>query len=66
MFDLGVLLLIIMEFVFVCFILVMKEECVKVSKVLSGLNVVVFEGDKIELVEVICKVLYMSKICLYV
>lgn len=66
MLDFGVLLLLIIELVFVCFILVYKEECVKVSGILLKFVVFNFVGDKKELIEKICEVLYFSKLMSYV
>lgn len=63
--DLGVPLPIITESVFARFISSMKEERVKASKMLSGPAILPFEGDKAELIEVVRKALYMSKICSY-
>jgi 6-phosphogluconate dehydrogenase len=63
--DLGVPLPIITESVFARFISAMKDERVKASKILSGPAVSPFEGDKAELIEVVRKALYMSKICSY-
>lgn len=66
MLDLGVLLLFIIELVFVCVLLLLKIECVVVSKILLGLVVVLFDGDCVVFVEVVCCVLYLSKVILYV
>ncbi|HLR64339.1 MAG TPA: NADP-dependent phosphogluconate dehydrogenase [Pseudogracilibacillus sp.] len=63
--DLGIPLPIITESVFARFISAMKEERVNASKVLSGPEVKVHEGDKKELIEAVRKALYMSKICSY-
>src|SRR5699024_7463680 len=63
--DLGIPLPIIKESVFARFISAIKEERVNESKVLSGPEVKVHEGDKKELIEAVRKALYMSKICSY-
>lgn len=63
--DLGIPLPIITESVFARFISAMKEERVNASKVLSGPEVKLYEGDKKELIEAVRKALYMSKICSY-
>lgn len=63
--DLGVSLPLITESVFARFISAMKEERVEASKVIKGPKTTVFDGKKEELIEAVCKALYMGKICSY-
>src|SRR5690625_3555921 len=63
--DLGVPLPLITESVFARFISSLKDERVKASKVLNGPVSEAYAWDKKELIEVIRKALYMSKICSY-
>ncbi|MBN6206659.1 NADP-dependent phosphogluconate dehydrogenase [Ralstonia pickettii] len=63
--DLGVPLPLITESVFARFISSLKDERVAASKVLSGPEVVQYEGDREELIEAVRKALYMSKIVSY-
>ncbi|WP_268240779.1 NADP-dependent phosphogluconate dehydrogenase [Paenibacillus albidus] len=63
--DLGVPLSMITESVFSRFLSAMKEERVEASKVLSGPEVVPFDGDKAEFIENVRKALFASKIVSY-
>ncbi|MEE4534281.1 NADP-dependent phosphogluconate dehydrogenase [Bacillus velezensis] len=63
--DLGVPLPIITESVFARFISAMKEERVKASGLLSGPDVKPVTENKEELIELVRKALFMSKICSY-
>lgn len=63
--DLGVPLSIITESVFTRFLSAMKEERVKASKILRGPAKQAYVGDKKDLIELIRKTLYLSKICSY-
>lgn len=63
--NLGIPLPIITESVFARFISAMKEERISASKMLSGPEVIPFEGDRTEFVEAVREALYMSKICSY-
>ncbi|CAH0120054.1 6-phosphogluconate dehydrogenase, NADP(+)-dependent, decarboxylating [Paenibacillus sp. CECT 9249] len=63
--DLGVPLSMITESVFSRFLSAMKEERVYASKVLSGPNASAYSGDKAELVEMVRKALFASKIVSY-
>ncbi|MGV2938324.1 NADP-dependent phosphogluconate dehydrogenase [Mesobacillus sp. LC4] len=63
--DLGVPLPIITESVFARFISAMKQERVEASKVLSGPEARLFDGDRDAFIESIRKALYLSKICSY-
>lgn len=63
--DLGVPLPIITESVFARFISAMKEERVNASKILTGPEVSLFDGDQGSFIEAVRKALYMSKICSY-
>lgn len=63
--DLGVPLSIITESVFTRFLSGMKEERVKASKILKGPDKKEFAGNKQDIIELIRKTLYLSKICSY-
>jgi 6-phosphogluconate dehydrogenase len=63
--DLGVPLSMITESVFSRFLSAMKEERVAASKVLSGPETAVFDGDKKEFIENVRKALFASKIVSY-
>ncbi|MBU5440588.1 NADP-dependent phosphogluconate dehydrogenase [Paenibacillus sp. MSJ-34] len=63
--DLGVPLSMITESVFSRFLSAMKEERIYASKVLSGPNASAYSGDKAELVEMVRKALFASKIVSY-
>jgi 6-phosphogluconate dehydrogenase len=63
--DLGVPLSIITESVFTRFLSAMKEERVKASKLLKGPTKKEFAGNKQDIIELIRKTLYLSKICSY-
>ncbi|MDQ0198838.1 NADP-dependent phosphogluconate dehydrogenase [Neobacillus ginsengisoli] len=63
--DLGVPLSIITESVFTRFLSGMKEERVKASKILKGPVKKEFAGNKQDIIELIRKTLYLSKICSY-
>ena len=62
--DLGIPVQTIAEAVFARTMSAIKEERVAASKVLSGPNAA-FDGDKKEMIEMIRKALYASKICSY-
>ena len=63
--DLGVPLSIITESVFARFLSAMKNERVKASKILRGPSQAKFSGNKEEVIELIRKTLYLSKIISY-
>ncbi|MGG1676833.1 NADP-dependent phosphogluconate dehydrogenase [Neobacillus sp. NRS-1170] len=63
--DLGIPLSIITESVFSRFLSAMKEERVKASKVLKGPSENKFIGNKKDVIELIRKTLYFSKIISY-
>ncbi|NHM32825.1 NADP-dependent phosphogluconate dehydrogenase [Neobacillus terrae] len=63
--DLGVPLSIITESVFARFLSAMKSERVKASKILRGPSQAKFSGNKEEVIELIRKTLYLSKIISY-
>lgn len=63
--DMGVPLSIITESVFARFLSAMKNERVKASKILKGPSQKEFAGSKDELIELIRKTLYLSKIVSY-
>lgn len=63
--ELGVPLSTIAESVFARFLSSMKQERVKASKVLCGIESGSDEGNKEEIIEDVRRALYMSKICVY-
>lgn len=63
--DMGTPAPTIAEAVFARCLSAIKDERVTASKILSGPEPVVFDGDKTEMVEAIREALYASKICSY-